>query len=200
MQLALLVSYPALLHLAYMRGSSLLASLALGFLVLGIFYKPLRHRNPRVLTALFITALILGLSAYWQVSLLLAKLPALFFPVVLFIVFAGSLMPGREALVTSIGENARGPLSEAMRRYTRFITQLWAGIFLIIIVFTVLAAGMGGDNIWSLLTNIVIYPLVGIVFVGEFYLRKLLFPDHNHPGFIEYLKIVTSAGITRPGK
>ena len=36
-------------------------------------------------------------------------------------------------------------------------------------------------------------PLSVALFIGEFYLRKRLFPTHNHPGFKEYLMIVAKA-------
>lgn len=198
MQIALLVAYPLLVFLASTQASSAIAGIALGILVVGVLYRPLRQGNRKVL---LITAVMWAGSAaavYLQISLLLMKLPAIFFPLVLLAVFAGSLLPGREAIVTSIGESARGPLSPAMRVYTRRVTQLWSTLFALMVVLGFLPFLMPHLSQLMRAVGFVLYPLTGAVFFGEFYLRKWLFPEHDHPSFFEYIKIVTSAGVVRP--
>ncbi|ACR11254.1 hypothetical protein [Teredinibacter turnerae] len=198
MQIALLIGYPVLVFFAGNQSNSALASAALLFLLLGIVFHPLKAGKTGAIVAVLLASVGLAVAAYLHFSLWLMKLPAIAFPLFLLVIFAGSLLPGREALVTAIGEHARGPLSENMRRYTRAVTILWSVLFLVMVV-------VGGVTLlpsvpeWqAFVAHTVLYPVSGIVFIGEFFVRKLLFPRHDHPSFIEYLKIVTSAGVVRP--
>ena len=116
-------------------------------------------------------------------------------PATLLIAFASTLRAGQEPLVTAVGERARGPLSPAMRRYTRAVTWLWVAVLGLLMAAALaslalqFAARMPHDwTMWIL--NIAGPGLVVAVFVGEFVVRKRLFPEHAHPGFAEYLAIV----------
>lgn len=112
--------------------------------------------------------------------------------------FLRTLMPPHTALITAIGEASRGPLEPALRVYTRRITCFW-GLFLLACALVSLGyllhlpalAPMVWLPAWQL-------PLSVLIFVGEFYLRKQLFPSHNHPGFKEYLMIVARAMAQPP--
>ena len=47
----------------------------------------------------------------------------------LLVVFAASLQPGREAIVTILARKARGALSGEIVRYTRRVTWAWCWFF-----------------------------------------------------------------------
>lgn len=109
------------------------------------------------------------------------------------LLFLRTLIPPHTALITAIGEASRGPLEPALRRYTRRMTGFW-GVFLLACGLVSLGyvlhlpslAPLAWLPAWQL-------PVSALMFVGEFYLRKRLFPTHNHPGFKEYLMIVANA-------
>jgi uncharacterized membrane protein len=112
--------------------------------------------------------------------------------------FLHTLFPPHTALITAIGEASRGPLGPQLRAYTRGITWFW-GLFLLLCAVVALGQLCSVQILehlywlpaWQL-------PLSMLVFVGEFYLRKRLFPAHNHPGFREYLSIVAQAMAKPP--
>lgn len=107
--------------------------------------------------------------------------------------FLRTLLPPHIALITAIGEASRGPLEPALRLYTRRITCFW-GLFLLLCSLLSLGHWLHlpalAPLVWLPAGQL---PLSLLIFVGEFYLRKRLFPAHNHPGFKEYLMIVANA-------
>jgi len=158
---------------------------------------PFLEKNRFVLGCLLLTACSAGISIYSNRAVHLLYLPSVFIPLLFWWAFFSSLLPGRIPLVTQIGESARGPLSKEMRAYTRSVTVLWTIVLAIITLGAIGSPFWKLDNPWlksSLLFN---YMVIPIVFIGEFYLRKWKFKDHNHPGLIDYLKIVTSTNIIK---
>lgn len=112
--------------------------------------------------------------------------------------FLHTLIPPHTALITAIGEASRGPLGPQLRAYTRAITWFW-GVFLL------LCGAVALGQLFAVQVLKPLYwlpawqlPVSAAVFVGEFYLRKRLFPAHNHPGFREYLSIVARAMAKPP--
>jgi uncharacterized membrane protein len=194
-RLILILQYPLVNHLgAYLeRGEIRLASLA--WVVLGFFWSGLLTFSPRAIAGLIgVWAGLLGLYHYEQIGWLYLLLPGIV-PLALLVVFAMTLRPGSEALVTRIGEQARGPLSEEMRHYTNRLTLLWCVVFGVlavqaIVLFMLRGLGQQEEVTESVLVNIVTPLVVTGLFVGEFFIRKKRFPDHDHPGFFDYLAIV----------
>lgn len=191
MQMGLLLSYPILMHLSVVLQFSELAILAILFFAAGIFYTGLRRKQKNSIIAfLSISTIVTLLFSFSEFAWYLFYLPSVLIPLLLGWGFTRTLFPGQEPLVTDIGEKARGPLSEEMRRYTRKVTWIWA-ISLNVMAFTALVLIVFGTReMWSLMTNIVNYIWVGVLFLGEFILRKRLFADHDHPKFYDYIKIV----------
>ncbi len=97
----------------------------------------------------------------------------------------------------AIGEASRGPLSPAMRKYTKIVTISWAVAFCCMAIVAVILAIWADVTVWSWVTSVGNYLLIGLMVWGEFLLRKLVFPDHDHPGFIEYIQIVVSANVAK---
>ncbi len=197
MQVTLLICYPLLAHLASLKHSSFFAAAALCCLTIGILYKPLLQGRKIPLALLVFSIVAITLALYLDCSIALLKAPPIVFPVLLFCVFTYSLLPGNEPIVTAIGEAARGPLGDAMRSYTRGVTQMWAGVFCCLLVVAIGTLIRGDLRLWSLINNVVIYPFMALLFVGEFWWRKYRFPAHDHPSFVEYISIVVSANIGR---
>jgi uncharacterized membrane protein len=192
MQLLLIFQYPLVAHLAVLLGEEWIKLIALVLLVVGIQFQALLALRT---AALISTALlVLALIAVWYLGFItwLLYLTPTLIPVVLFFVFGSTLRPGREALITAIGEKARGPLSAAMRSYTRKLTWLWTLMFVVLAIESLLVLLYGSDGLCSWLINIMNPALIGIVFIAEFFYRKQRFPLHAHPTFREYLDIVRS--------
>jgi uncharacterized membrane protein len=193
--IVLIAAYPLLVHASLVWAIPQLQVAAILLFLLGVFWHALwRGRLIPTLIYLGLSALILALG-YWKLTLYLLYVPPIVIPLTLLIVFGRTLLPGREPLITAIGEAARGPLSAAMRRYTKMLTQLWCCVFLIMMVWSAILPWLQQPGLWSWFTNVINYGFVGALFGGEFLLRKKLFPEHNHPGFIEYIQIIIQSNI-----
>ena len=195
MQFVLVLAYPLLAHLAVTLHIPWLQALALIVLALGVLYRALWEKSRfawiffSVFSALCITASV------WNAAIYLLYLPPILIPLLFWSVFFRSLLPGKEPLVTHIGEQARGPLSVDMRIYTRKVTIMWTVMFALIASWSALLPWLASPALWSLFTNVINYVLVGALFALEFLYRKYRFRDHDHPSFYQYLRIVINANV-----
>jgi uncharacterized membrane protein len=200
MQIALICCYPIFIHLSVVLQEPWYRVPALILLTAGILYKGLLHKNKSAwLTLLAVIVITLAVSRInqWQYAF---YLPPIVIPALIAGIFIRSLLPGNEPLVTSIGEKARGPLSTAMRQYTRRVTLVWAIMLVVMTALGIALPVLSSEKIWSLYTNFLSYISIALLFVGEYLYRRVRFKDHNHPGFRQYLNIVLRAGnqIRRP--
>lgn len=197
MQIALVVLYPLLVHLSILLGLPLLLVLALWSLAVGLFYQGLKKRDRFSWIFISIFTLALIPFAVFDIALYLLYVPPIVLPLLLAVVFASTLLPGKEALVTAIGEAAKGPLGNDMRRYTKGVTILWAVFCFAMMIEDIVLAVFASEHLWSWMTSIVNYLMIAVLFLGEFYYRKWRFPQYEHPNLIDYIKIVIHANITK---
>lgn len=193
--IALIAVYPALVHASVIFAMPSLQVVAVIFFLLGIFWPALLRGQLipwLVFSTLTTSILLLG---YFQLTLYLLYLTPIVIPLALLIFFGRTLLAGRIPLITAISDAARGPLTPAMQKYTRLLTQLWCVIFLLLILWSIILACLQRPDLWSWFTNVINYGLVGAFFVIEFIVRKKLFPEHNHPSFLQYIRIIIKADI-----
>ena len=193
--ITLIAAYPLLVHIALVFTVPQLLFIAPMLFLAGICWQGLVNLNKTVWLIFSLLCVVILLLEYLDLTLYLLFLPPVVIPLLLLFIFGRTLHSGREPLITAIGEAARGPLSVAMRTYTRRLTQLWCVVFVVMIVWSAILPWLEQPELWSWFTNIINYGVVGVLFVGEFMLRKRLFPNHNHPGFFEYLRIIARANI-----
>jgi uncharacterized membrane protein len=193
--IALVVAYPLLVHISLVFNLPKLLFVAPLVFLTGAFWYGLITRNKLAWLVFAALCSAILLIEYFGLTLYLLYLPPIVLPLLMLYIFGRTLTKGREPLITAIGESARGPLSPAMRHYTRRLTQLWCLVFMIMAFWSAILPLLEQRELWSWFTNIINYGLVGVLFVGEFMLRKKVFPTHNHPGFLEYLRIIASARI-----
>ncbi len=173
----------------------MLQAVALVMLAGGVLFKELWHL--KIFSWAILGLIALGALTFSHINetYFLIYAPSVIIPTLLLIVFSQSLLPNHIPLVTDIGEKARGPLTERMRNYTRSITILWTVMFAVLSLGAFFTAWLGTPEVWSLLTNVINYFVVGLLFFGEFLYRKWKFPEHNHPNFFEYIRIIMQANI-----
>lgn len=193
--IALIAAYPALVHASVIFAMPSLQVVSIIFFLLGVFWAPLlRGRLMSWLLFSTLTTLVLILG-YLKLTLYLLYLTPIVIPLALLIFFGRTLFAGRTPLITAISEAARGPTTPAMQKYTRLLTQLWCAIFFILILWSFILPWLQNPKLWSWFTNVINYGFVSAFFVIEFLVRKKLFPEHNHPSFIEYIRIIIKANI-----
>lgn len=197
MPVALTLSYPLLVHLAVWLELPELKLLALLVLALGLLLPGLRQGN-RFTWGLFLLSLVMiSVIGYMDVAIYLLYLPPVAIPLLLWGVFFRGLLPGGVPLVTDIAEQVHGSLPDPLRRYTRSVTQMWAIFFAVMALWSALLPWLATITLWSLFTNFINYILAALLFVMEYIYRKWRFRDYDHPGFVDYLKIVVNADIRK---
>lgn len=195
--IALVVAYPLLVHVSLVFAIPQLMFIAPLVFLTGVFWYGLIARHLLAWVLFMALSASIVLVEYLGLTLYLLYLPPILLPLLLLFIFGRTLLGGREPLITAIGEAARGPLSARMRNYTRRLTLLWCVVFVIMIIWSAILPWLEQPELWSWFTNVINYGVVGVLFVGEFILRKKLFPTHNHPDFFEYLRIIARARINQ---
>lgn len=197
MPVALTLSYPLLVHLAVWLELPVIKIVALLVLALGILLPGLLKRSPLTWGIFSLIMLMLGTIYYLDDAIYLLYLPPIIIPMLLGSVFLRTLLPGETPLVTIIAERARGPLPEEMRRYTWRVTLMWGSFFVAMLLWSALLPWLTTVMLWSLFTNFLNYLMAALLFVGEYIYRRWRFQDYDHPGFIDYIKIVVRADIRK---
>ena len=192
----LALGYPLLAHLAVVFHNARLEWVALVWLLALSLTSALMARRAWAWATLALGALAL----YWLVVLGQARyalyVPPALIPVALFIVFARSLRADATPLITRIATLMRGePLPAPLIIYTRQVTVLWCLVFVAMFASAVLSAIWGSAEVWSLMTNIVHYVVLGAIFVLEFAYRRIRYGELEPWGLFEYLKRLVRTNI-----
>lgn len=115
--------------------------------------------------------LLLALSSILGNDLLPLKLYPLLVNAVLFALFAGSLRFG-PPIVERLARLTEPGLDDAGIRYTRTVTQVWCGFFIVNGTLS-LATALWADNaVWAAYNGCVSYLLMGALFGGEWMVRR----------------------------
>ena len=90
--------------------------------------------------------------------------------------FGRSLVGQRVALCTQLADRLHGPLNAQEVLYTRRVTAAWALFFVLIVAATVALFIFSPLRIWSLFANFCVLPLIGLMFVAEYAVRRRVLP------------------------
>jgi uncharacterized membrane protein len=186
-----------------------IALLVLGYAILAHYTNS--HAGAKPLGAVLAIApplaLALGLawrSAYRLISLTLAALVAALifshwqileanYPLVylleevglyalLSLTFARSLVHGRVAVCTYWADLVQGPLPAVVVRYTRKTSAAWALFFALIAAVSLALYQWSPLRVWSAFSNFVTLPLVVLMFIGEYAVRRRALPPAHRTG------------------
>ncbi len=179
----LFLAYPLLAHTATLLHSDGLAAVALAVFVAIPLLPRLQRGKPVAWLALIGAAVILYACARGGWARYLMFVPPVLIPLSVLWLFAGSLRAGSTPLVTRVATSIRGPLPAELTRYTRQVTQWWVGLLMAMALGALLLALFASAGLWSLMTNIVMYLLMGAVFVIEYGYRRWRFRHLPHESF-----------------
>jgi uncharacterized membrane protein len=98
--------------------------------------------------------------------------------------FARTLAPGREPLCTYFARMVHGSLGVEIENYTRRLTGIWA-VFFAAVAATSSALFFGATlETWSIFANFFTGPLIGLMFVIEYIVRRRLLPQMEHANIL----------------
>ena len=165
---ALALAFPVLVLVGVWTGVDLrLLACALAALALWRWGGSLRRQG----------VLLLGLCAVAGVWLALkrADLALKAYPICvnlgLLAVFGQSLWQG-PTVVERLATLRQGPLDERGVRYTRTVTQSWCVFFLLNAALSLATALFATERIWALYNGGISYGLMGLMFAGEWLIRR----------------------------
>lgn len=212
---AAVLASPVVLHLApvfhwpgYLTGLCLVLQMAI---LLALVVTQLRHWWKWPLAGA-IAALAVGLA--WQFGergvLVSVGIPHAAAHGTLLTLFALSLRPGGEPVITAIMRRVRGPLSDELVAYGRAVTLAWALFFAGQLIVSAALLIFAPFDVWSFFINVVNLPSILAMFAGEYLYRRLRFRHLHHTrvqdmvrGFMAWRKGVAAAPVGEgmpPGK
>jgi uncharacterized membrane protein len=103
--------------------------------------------------------------------------------------FGVSLLGGRVALCTQLADKVHGPLTPQELRYTRRVTAAWALFFILITGATFGLFLFAPLRIWSLFANFCVLPLIGLMFVAEYAVRRRALPQGPRRGILAAVRV-----------
>lgn len=186
----MLLAYPLLVHLAVLRQAPWLEWLALVLLCAIPQVRSLRAGRPGNWLLLMALAALLYVLVRAGGGMVVLFIQPVLIPATLAAVFAGSLRRGQVPLVTRMAQMIGGPLEPEVRVYTRQVTWLWVWVLALLAATDLGLALFAAPPVWSLFSNFLSYVLVGLVFAIEYGYRRLRFPAHDHPAFVDYMRRV----------
>ncbi|HHW4678323.1 MAG TPA: ketosynthase [Xylella sp.] len=207
--------YALLAHLANTTHRSLLAVLAVAALVLIVLVESMARR--RIWASGGALVVLVAIAPLWESrhALLLLAVPPVVSTGCVAWFFGGSLLRGHVPLITRIVEGlyrqAGQNISPVEYRYARRLTLVWT---LLLIVLTLVngvlelcavpsgvLAQLGQKSWWSIsdrcasvFVNVLVYGVVGVVFVAEYFLRRCWLPVCPYGGFVDFLRQMVRLG------
>jgi uncharacterized membrane protein len=103
--------------------------------------------------------------------------------------FGQSLLGRRASLCTQLADKVHGPLSPQEIQYTRRVTAAWALFFAAILGLSVGFFLFAPLQIWSLFANFCVVPLMGLMFVAEYAVRRRVLPHVARLGLLAAVRV-----------
>lgn len=191
-RILLVAALPLLTHLAVVWRRSDLQCAGLVCAGAAMFFPSLRAGRLRAWLGLGLAAAADWWLLHADGGAYVLYLPSLLIPCLALSAFAPTLLPGRMPLITRVAEAADGPLSTAQRSYTRYVTWLWTVALALILAVTLGLLLFRSVHAWSVFANGLSYLLLGALFVGEYAVRRLRFPEKAPLNLRAFVRSVSS--------
>ena len=196
---AIIVALPILIHVLTVTESVRPIGIAVGWLTAAGVAIALARRfriaalEGGAVAAAVGVALVLSAGTPYAVFV-----PSVAIDALLLWLFGRTLVPGREPLVSSVARVVRGELPPEIACYTRRATWVWCIFFAALACTSILLAAFAPLAFWSLFANVLVYPLIALMFAAEYLYRRRRFPGTQHLNPIALARRLVQAGYFRP--
>ncbi len=155
-----------------------LQAIAVGVIIAGVGGAGHHWRLALLASAAMLTVLVLGLlrSPVFGLRLAAGSSHTLLYASLL-AVFAATLLPGRTPIITVVAQRLNQRFHAGMLRYTRHVTIAWCIFFAGQLVASLLLFCFAPARWWSLFISGLNVPLVVLMFLGEYAIRRRRFPE-----------------------
>jgi uncharacterized membrane protein len=117
---------------------------------------------------------------------------------ILLIAFARTLVGGRQPLCTQFAAAVHAPLTPQQEIYTRQITVAWSVFFAVMALASTLLFFLAPLTTWSVFHNFLTLPLVALMFIAEYWVRRRTFPDMQHAHILVALRAFRDSTARSP--
>ena len=107
---------------------------------------------------------------------------------ILFATFGRTLLAGQQPLCTRFSEALYGPSTPLHARYTHQVTVAWTLFFAAMALLSTLLFFLAPLAIWSVFANFLTLPLVALMFIVEYGIRRSVLPDTGHMRFFDAVR------------
>jgi uncharacterized membrane protein len=190
---ALVIGYPLLAHYTNEseRSGNLGALVAIApvvLIALALAWRsPRRFILPGVLVLLCI-ALWAGWPALENHFGLVYWLQHVGLQLILFITFGRTLLAGRQPLCTRFAEAVHALVTPQHEIYARQVTIAWTLFFAAMALASTLLFFLAPLATWSVFANFLTLPLVALMFIAEYWVRRRLLPDLQHAHILDAVR------------
>lgn len=194
---SLVVGYSLLAHYTneYAHSGNLGALVAIAPVVL--IALVLAWRSPRRFTMLGVLALsCIALWAGWPALEnhfgLVYWLQHVGMQLILFLTFGRTLIAGRQPLCARFAEAVHGAMTPQREIYTRQVTLAWTLFFAAMALASTLLFFLAPLATWSVFANFLTLPLVALMFIAEYWVRRWVLPDMRHTHILDAVRAFTN--------
>ena len=160
-----------------------LAPLAIAALVLG--WRSRRRLPAMILAIAACVAALLALPLLQRHTSLIYWFEHAATQSLLCIAFARTLAPGREPMISVFARMVHGPLGPQMVAYTRQVTLAWSVFFGAMALVSTVLFFSTTVSIWSTFANFFTAPLIALMFIVEYGVRRRVLPDMEHATILD---------------
>ena len=183
----LILAYPAIAYYLLTHDLPWLGAV----LVIGIITWKVYRRSDRLLI-LSILFIAFALIAYFLGPAFISKIVPLLIYFTLFIVFWSSLKT--TPLITQFARLDFPELPPGIAQYCRSLTIIWAAFFAANILFCGWLAVSSNDKLWALYNGILVYILLAVLVIGEYFWRRVQFPGLEVPSLAQSVENIIKKG------
>ena len=154
---------------------------AVAMAVVGLMVGVLLAVSGRIITGVILGSALVALCFYFSASMqfIIYAPPLAAFAFMAFF-FYRTLRPGSEPLITHVARLEHPDLPVDMARYSRTLTAVWSGCFMLLFAVALMLAPLLPLDTWSRWVHGLGYVVPGTLFLGEFAYRHHRFPHRRH--------------------
>ena len=176
-----------------------IASLLVGYPLLAHYTNESAHGGKLgalvAIAPVLLIALVLACVALWSVWPLLERHVGLVYwlqnmamQLILFMTFARTLIAGRQPLCTRFAEALHAPMTPQHAIYTRQVTLAWSLFFAAMALVSTLLFFLAPLTTWSVFANFLTLPLVALMFVAEYAVRRYVLPEMKNMHILDAVR------------
>lgn len=190
---ALVIAYSLLAHYSNnpARDPALGAAVSLAPVLLIAVLLAWRSTHRLVTLGLVAVTCVLALATWPQLKShfgLIYWLQNVGLYLILFATFGRTLLAGQQPLCTRFSEALYGPVSPLHARYTGQVTLAWTLFFAVMMMVSTLLFFLAPIEAWSVFANFLTLPLVALMFIVEYAIRRRVLPDTGHMRFFDAVR------------